>query len=155
MDIQAMRIRVSHVGLCVADLERSLRFYRDGLGFRETERYESGPEVGSALELNDVSHLGVFLERDGTTVELLHFKSPVAIGPSDRRTMNQLGLTHLNFEVDDIDRAKERLIEFGGSIDDSTRVRSAENGYEVLFCTDPDGIRIEFSRYFPPTSPER
>ena len=30
----------SHVGLCVSDLERSLRFFCDGLGFEKAERHE-------------------------------------------------------------------------------------------------------------------
>jgi catechol 2,3-dioxygenase-like lactoylglutathione lyase family enzyme len=34
--------RFSHLGLCVADLERSLRFYRDGLGFRERSSLDVG-----------------------------------------------------------------------------------------------------------------
>ena len=30
--------RLSHLGLCVSDLERSVAFYRDGLGFAELSR---------------------------------------------------------------------------------------------------------------------
>ena len=33
------RVRVGHMHLRVADLERSLRFYRDALGFEVTQRY--------------------------------------------------------------------------------------------------------------------
>src|SRR5687767_5230819 len=37
------RVRIGHVHLKVADLERSLRFYRDVLGFQVTQRY--GPQA--------------------------------------------------------------------------------------------------------------
>src|SRR4051812_36272172 len=33
------RVRIGHVHLKVADLERSLKFYRDVLGFEVTQRY--------------------------------------------------------------------------------------------------------------------
>ena len=39
----------SHVGICVADLERSLRFYCDGLGF----------EVAEGYDLTDTLHLSL------------------------------------------------------------------------------------------------
>src|SRR5262245_10435928 len=35
--VEAPAYRPSHFGLCVSDLERSLRFYRDGLGFALAE----------------------------------------------------------------------------------------------------------------------
>ncbi|MEP7277348.1 MAG: VOC family protein [Bacteroidota bacterium] len=40
--------RIGHVHLKVADLERSLKFYRDLLGFRETQRYGSNAVFISA-----------------------------------------------------------------------------------------------------------
>ncbi len=36
-----MAVRISHVGLCVSDLEKSLRFYVDGLGFEVQENIPS------------------------------------------------------------------------------------------------------------------
>src|SRR5262245_44781339 len=35
------QVRIGHVHLKVADIERSLRFYRDVLGFEVTQRYGS------------------------------------------------------------------------------------------------------------------
>ena len=40
--------RIGHVHLKVADLERSLKFYRDLLGFREMQRYGNGAVFISA-----------------------------------------------------------------------------------------------------------
>ena len=38
----------SHFGICVTDLDRSMRFYCDGLGFEPAERYdlEDWPDSG-------------------------------------------------------------------------------------------------------------
>ena len=35
-----MKFEQSHIGICVSDLERSLTFYRDGLGFEEGPRFD-------------------------------------------------------------------------------------------------------------------
>ena len=46
--------RLSHIGICVTDLEASVAFYRDALGFSELSRLEvSGSEAERLLELID------------------------------------------------------------------------------------------------------
>ena len=45
-------ITLSHIGLCVSDLERSLRFYCEGLGFEEKTPYRVGNEYRKLLELD-------------------------------------------------------------------------------------------------------
>ena len=54
-----------HVGICVRDLDRSIRFYRDGLGFEEAGGLEiSGEPTTALMELPDVELRAVYLERD-------------------------------------------------------------------------------------------
>src|SRR5947208_880691 len=62
--------RLTHVGLCVSDLERSLRFYRDLLGFRPVKEIEvEGEPADTLLGLRDVKLRAAYLERDGVTLE--------------------------------------------------------------------------------------
>jgi catechol 2,3-dioxygenase-like lactoylglutathione lyase family enzyme len=134
----------SHLGLCVRDLEASVRFYNAGLGFELAERYElddrSLPGLDAALEVDGPVRLSSqFVELHGLRIELLHFSSPVGSGtPSTRR--NQPGLTHLAFNVDDVDAVARRLVDHGGSLIGSTRSRP---GVDLVFVADPDGVRIE------------
>lgn len=133
--------RTSHIGLCVSDLERSLRFYRDGLGFEEFARFELDRPIA---EVDAPCHLtSQFIQRDGLRVELLHYHSPGAFGvPSHRR--NHLGLTHLSFIVDDVDAAAAELVGFGGTIVDGTRSgEDNPDGVQIIFLSDPDGTRVE------------
>ena len=49
------RLRVSHIGICVSDWRRSLRFYNDVLGFRYLHELEvSGEHASRLLQLDDV-----------------------------------------------------------------------------------------------------
>ncbi len=134
----------SHFGICVSDLDRSLRFYCDGLGFETGDRYEldstSVPGLERAMEVrSDVALTSQIVERDGVRIELLAFREPRPVGsPSSRR--NQLGLTHLCLYVQDVDAAAERLLEFGGLVLDPTRQHL---GTDVVFVMDPDGVRVE------------
>lgn len=136
--------RVSHVGVCVAELERSLAFYRDGLGFRERRRLEvSGEETETLLGVGGVDLVAVFLERDGVQLELLHYRSPGHRGAGEPRPMNALGLTHLSLAVDDLDAVVATLEHAGARVLRATRVHNPELGANAIFVTDPDGTRIE------------
>ena len=75
------------------------------------------------------------------TIELLCHERPATIGPAERRPMNQLGLTHLSMVVDDLAAAMERIERCGGKALQQTKVKGPAG--EMVFCTDPDGVRIE------------
>lgn len=141
---QGSDLRLSHFGVCVTDLERSLRFYCDGLDFEKAEGFDVGNEYGPSLEVDgDVRLRSQFIRRQDIAIELMEYQSPGTIGePSQHR--NQVGLTHLSFYVDDLDGAIARLVQFGGSVIERTR---ADNpGIALIFCADPDGTRVELMK---------
>ncbi len=133
-----------HIGLCVNDVERSLRFYCEGLGFERAERYDLEESMfdglGRALEVAaPVRLVSQMITRGEWKIELLGFAQPQAVGaPSKAR--NTLGFTHLSLDVDDVDSVATRLVELGGTILEATRARL---GFDVLFVADPDGTRVE------------
>ena len=94
-----------HVGICVADLERSIRFYCDGLGFKAAgELTVEGEPTATMLDLpSDMRLDAVYLDREGFRIELLSYPRPGTTGEAKARPMNQLGLTHFAFRVDDLD----------------------------------------------------
>jgi catechol 2,3-dioxygenase-like lactoylglutathione lyase family enzyme len=144
-----MTVSVSHVGLCVSDLARSMRFYCDGLGFAPGIRFDVGREFAATLEVDgDVEVTSQFVARDGLSIELLHYAQGAVHGtPSGSR--NQLGFTHLSVIVDDVDAVAARLVEHGGTVVESTRTRiDAGNGAtsDFVFVADPDGVRVELMK---------
>jgi len=85
-------LNFSHVGICVSDLERSLRFYCQGLGFELVESHTVGTEFGKLMEAaGNIVLQSRFVTRDGVRIELLRFDEPGYQGHAVRRPMNQLG----------------------------------------------------------------
>jgi len=82
---------------------------------------------------------------EGNTIELLKMDSPACFGPRERRPMNQYGLTHLAFYVDDIDTVAADVVESGGRTYPHTR-STFGSGIEIMYCTDPDGVRVELMK---------
>jgi len=136
--------RLSHIGICVSRIERSLRFYRDGLGFRELSQLEvSGASAARLLEIEGVRLHAVYLERDGTRIELLAYTHPGHRGPSEARPMNALGLSHLSLRVEDLDATLAAVEAAGGRVLAATRTDNPAFRTSAVFVTDPDGTRIE------------
>jgi catechol 2,3-dioxygenase-like lactoylglutathione lyase family enzyme len=135
--------RLTHLGLCVADLERSLRFYIDGMGFEEIGRmFTDEPDSGKILEVDGAAVELVYLTRDGFRIELIDFRSPGVETTEPRRPVNRVGLTHLAFRVDDLDAWCERIRGAGGTVLDHTASRFA-TGNRGIMVVDPDGTRVE------------
>jgi lactoylglutathione lyase len=135
----------SHFGICVSDLDRSLRFYCDALGFEKAETHSIGSEFAALMDLPDVAVTSQFIRRGPTAIELLAFREPAPFGGRDRRAVNQLGLTHLSFRVDDLAATEARVVELGGAVVESSRTTIDLDGTPLRFvyCTDPDGVRVE------------
>jgi catechol 2,3-dioxygenase-like lactoylglutathione lyase family enzyme len=139
--------RPSHFGICVTDLDRSLRFYCDGLGFEAAERWDmkDTPDNGldRALEVESpVDLVSQFIRNGAMAIELLYYGSPATFGKASA-SRGQVGITHLSFYVDDVDAAVARLVESGGTLLPNTR---AQPGIDLVFVTDPDGVRVELMK---------
>jgi lactoylglutathione lyase len=128
---------VNHIGQCVADLDRSRRFY-EALGF--THWYDiSPPDTFSAKLLALEPPLGLrcsYLRCGDVVLELLAYDDAgVVDGPT--RAMNTRGLTHLSLCVHDIAATCRLVSELGGEVLAGTDVLAA------IFVRDPDGQLIE------------
>ena len=135
--------RLTHVGICVSDLARSERFYRELLGFvPEHELDVEGEPTDTLLRLRGTKLKAVYLARDGVRIELLYFASPAA-PPRRERAMNEHGLTHLSFRVADLEAVLAGLRTAGERVLDDTVLRFPEFGSAACFIVDPDGQLIE------------
>jgi lactoylglutathione lyase len=141
---------IGHVGICVSDMDRSLRFWRDGLGFEVVREFEfHGSSWKRVIELDDLDLQTKIIRRDHMTLELMAFAKPGHVGTGERSPMNQLGFTHLAVWVSDVDAAARLVEDYGGRVIEETRTNFDHpklTGRWVI-CTDPDGVRVELIEY--------
>jgi len=131
----------SHIGHCVADLDRAVRFYVDLLGFEPYADLRP-PDAASAPLMRLGTPLGlhaVYLRRDGLLLELLHYED-LGARPVRERPLDEPGLTHISLWFDDPDSHRalvERVPEYGGEVLADTDLGLA------CMIRDPDGQLIE------------
>jgi len=132
------RTAFNHVGLCVADRERSRRFYEGLLGFQfwwELELPDDGTQQLLQLE-RPIGVRATYLVRDGFVLELLDYSQrEVHAGPA--RVMDQVGLTHMSLSVSDLGGVLALVEDFGGSVIAETVTE------QFAMIRDPDGQLIE------------
>lgn len=127
-----MTLRTAHIGLNVTDLDRSLAFYRDVLGFALlAEGKEDGRRYAFLGDGGDQPVLTLWQQA----------RAPYEAG--------RAGLHHLALTADSVDRVREYEtalraagVEFAHEGVVAHREGSASGG---IFFHDPDGTRLEIS----------
>ena len=121
--------KLLHTRYRVADLERTIAFYRDVLGLEMTRRSKS--PRGSEL---------VFFKAPGSAeeIEICKFdeSGPVVVGAD---------LTHLAFEVEDLGAFADHAAALGYALSDGpTRTAS---GALIAFIDAPEGYEVELIQH--------
>lgn len=116
--------KLLHTRYRVKDLEKTVSFYKDVLGLQEIRRHTSGR--GSQL---------VFFKapQSEEEIEICKFdeSGPIVVGPD---------LTHLAFEVDDLDAFARGSAAKGYPLSDGPHASSSG---KIAFIDAPEGYEIE------------
>jgi glyoxylase I family protein len=131
-----------HASLTVADLERSLRFYRDLLGIAVRERVDTAAATFTAVS-GDASRRVRIADLDlgdGRVLELIEDR--------DHDPPQTHAGGHIALEVDDVRAAYARLVAAGVSARSEPLALGPEAGRHwagcvVVWMTDPDGATVE------------
>lgn len=116
-------VSVNHIGVSVTDFDESLTYYTETMGFPEVFRIET--DAGQPVL--------VFLQVSRNTF--------VELQPAnDDRPP---GLTHIGFEVEDMDGVVELLNARGAGVD----VPHLDSGVTLTDLAEPDGIRLELLQF--------
>jgi len=116
--------KLLHTRYRVRDLEKTVSFYKDVLGLKEVRRHTSGR--GSQL---------VFLRapEGDEEIEICKFdqSGPVVVGPD---------LTHLAFEVDDLEKFAREAAAKGYPLSDGPH---STGNSKIAFVDAPEGYEVE------------
>jgi len=147
-----------HTALFVTDVDRSLEFYVDKLGFELVSRSDDWGGQFMDDVCGGVENLRinvVLLRAGGEIIELIQVLSPDSI-PNDA-TERRVGIARIGFEVDDIEATvqdlRDRGVEFMSEI--VTVTVKPEHHYsdgKAIKFQDPDGIILELQQ---PPAPGR
>ncbi len=147
---------VSHIAMCVADLDRSLHFYRDLLGL--TVRLHTTQEMARRPGAESAEMYQ--MPRESRTVANVWFDDPEIAQPflvltshpgseveGDPIKLDQIGISHISFSVENVRAYAEELMAKGvplaGTLDDFTNDQGV---MRTFFVYDPDGILVQFDQ---------
>lgn len=140
-----MPIAFRHSGVVVSDLEKSLWFYRDLLGFKVTIRAdESGAFIEQILGLKNLTVTTVKMTPpDGLgLLELLYFHPPHTAPVAAKKSVTANGWTHIALTIKNLDALHGALCKAGISFI-SPPALSPSGKAKVAFCRDPEGNFLE------------
>ena len=140
-------VAADHTGITVSNLERSLAFWRDVLGFELSHTAHQKGEL--AQEITGVKgaeiKLAVLKAPGGHKIELLEY-----LAPADRQRGNlrpcDIGSVHVALLVEDLDAVLAQIAASGWKAagKPQTLTTGPNAGKRVVYVRDPDGTTIEF-----------
>jgi catechol 2,3-dioxygenase-like lactoylglutathione lyase family enzyme len=136
-----------HTGITVSNLERSLAFWRDVLGFKLSHTAHQKGEL--AQEITGVEgaeiKLAVLKTPGGHKIELLEY-----LAPADRKRANlrpcDVGSVHIALLVDHLGAILSKIAASGWTAAGKPQLLKIgpNAGKRVIYVRDPDGTTIEF-----------
>lgn len=151
---------VWHTSWTVSDLDRSIAFYRDLLGFELlATRVRTGRFIeqvvgfeGAELRIAALRIPGAPVGQSGHHLELIQYVAPQGV-KLDLRTCN-VGAAHLALATDSIHETCERLARQGVAlVSEPVPIPAAPgiaSGGYACYLRDPDGFTIELVQPPPP-----
>lgn len=139
-------IAVDHTGITVSNLEHSLNFWRDVLGFELSHRPHHTGDLASEVTGVPGAEIRIaVLKGYGHKIELLEY-----LAPADRKPMKprpcDVGSVHVAFVVENLDAVLEAISASGWRAAGKPQTLKAgpNAGKRVVYVRDPDGTTIEF-----------
>jgi catechol 2,3-dioxygenase-like lactoylglutathione lyase family enzyme len=141
-----------HTGLTVADLDRSLHFWRDAMGMEVLFQQEKAGGYLEAVVGEPGAHVRMAhlaFGGEGPRIELFQYLAPS--GGQHRLRPADQGFVHICVACDDLDELLERLIAAGGTpFSEPVEVDTGVNkGARDVYLRDPDGHVVELSEGLP------
>lgn len=148
--------RYGHTNLIAHDWRRLAAWYERLFGCTPIppERDYAGADLERGTAVPDAALKGVHLRLpghgdQGPTLEIYTFTSTDG---ESRRPIDRPGWGHIAFGVDDVESARERVLESGGAPIGEVVTLTTADGRRVTWCyvADPEGNAVELQSWAPP-----
>ena len=139
-------IAADHTGITVSNLERSVAFWRDVIGFEFSHRTQQSGQFATEITGVPGAELSLaVVKAPGHKIELLEYHAP-----ADRKLTNDLrpcdvGHAHIALTVNDLDAVLQQIAASGWKAAGTpqTLTTGPNTGKRVVYVRDPDGNTIE------------
>ena len=140
---------VSHIAVCVRDLDKALAFYRDILGMTVTVDRVQDTSTGGLPHVyahnRSTRRQAVLSFGDGAVPTLVMTSHPGDDADGAPIKLDQVGISHISFSVPDVKALADELISKGVELAGPMDGFVNPNGeVSSIFVYDPDGILVQF-----------
>lgn len=139
--------KLDHVGLTVADIDRSVNFYSTIFDLKVIGRGDGDADwIAAGLGVPNAKLATAHLEGENIKLELLQYvrSSGEAVAPRN----NDVGAAHICFPVDDIEEAYAELVAKGARFIAPPSPSFMEGkGFRFAYLLDPDNISVEILQH--------
>jgi catechol 2,3-dioxygenase-like lactoylglutathione lyase family enzyme len=145
---------VTHVGVCVRDMEKSLAFYRDALGMKvlgekttdPSERGQQGGRTQNYKRQRRVRRWVSLAYGEGATPTLTLTSHPGEEPDGAPIQLDQVGISHISFGVHDVKALADALTAKGYELaGPAESFLNASGEMRSIYVFDPDGILVQFN----------
>jgi catechol 2,3-dioxygenase-like lactoylglutathione lyase family enzyme len=136
----------NHMSFTVADLDRMIAFFTEGLGFGLVSRGTRDPRLISRMTAIPGADLEIaFVSLGGQRVELIAYRGPADRGQV-RPRLCDVGAAHVGLDVDDADAAVAIAGRYGFTLaGEIVAIDAGPNqGRRVCYVRAGDGTTVEF-----------
>ena len=139
-------LATNHTSFTVSDLDRSIAFFSEVLGFEMVNRALRDPKLISSITGVPGADIEVaYIQGPGHRLELIQYHGPSERSQVDSRPCDS-GFAHVAYDVDNVDvavaaSAPHQVLPIG----EVTVIDKGPNaGRKVVYLRDPDGVTIEY-----------
>ena len=138
---------ISHIAVCVRDMDKTLAFYRDILGMKITKDEIEDTSTGGLTHTykhhrntRRTVHIGW-----GGEPFLVMTSHPCDQADGEPIKLDQVGVSHLSFTVKNLRALADELVAKGVEIAGGLEAfADAQGNVRTFFAFDPDGILVQF-----------
>ncbi len=135
----------NHTSLTVSNLDRTIAFFRDCLGFEVTSKAPREADLTELVTGIPGAKITVaYVRGPGHSLELIEFHGPASRSKVESRACDT-GAFHVAYDVDDLDGALLAFKQYDVlPVAAPITVDAGPNkGARIAFVRDPDGIMLE------------